>query len=117
MRRRRRDTALPNSNSTRYRPAMLRDLASGKGSNFGLEPLFSSSVTEFLGFTPDGKSLVQVNYFGAIRIWEVSTILGGAGTRVVRYLAHPAKRSLLSSDGSLLAVAMNSGAAAWEKGE
>jgi WD40 repeat protein len=102
--------------ATRHMPAMLWDLSSGKGGNFGHEPLFSGSVTEFLGFTPDGKSLVQVNYFGAIRIWDLST-----GT-VARALADPSKTNslqgaALSADGSLLAVAMNSGATEWEKGE
>jgi len=102
--------------ATRHMPAMLWDLSSGKGGNFGHEPLFSSSVSEFLGFTPDGKSLVQVNAFGAIRIWDLST-----GT-VARSLADPSKTNsvqgaALSADGSLLAVAMNSGAAEWERGE
>lgn len=70
-------------------------------------------VSMFLGFTPDGRSLVEAKGGGKIRIWDVAS---GEATRC---LADPPKRSgvtfvlccaTLSPDGKLLAVSTYSSA-------
>ena len=93
--------------ATRSSPATLWDLSSGKElRSFGPEP-YSGFVSMFLGFLPDGKSLVQARGDGAIKIWEAST-----GIEKHR-LSDPQQKSgvtfrlrcaALSQDGSLLAV-------------
>jgi WD40 repeat protein len=94
--------------ATRSWPATLWDLSSGKEvRTFGLESV-SLPVSVFLGFTPDGQSLVEARINGTIRIWDVSS------GKEKLYLAEPPNRSgavpslqcaALSSDGKFLAAA------------
>ncbi len=100
--------------ATRASPATLWDLSSGKEvRTFGPEP-FSDAVSMFLGFTPDGRSLVQARGDGSIKIWDVPS------GKEARCLADPPEKSgvtfgvycaALSPDGSLLAVSSWSSAA------
>jgi WD40 repeat protein len=94
--------------ATRSWPVTLWELSSGKEvRTFGPESL-SPSVSAFLGFTPDGKSLVEARTNGTIRTWDVTS------GKEEGYLADPQKKSgvifslqcaALSSDGRLLAAA------------
>ena len=99
--------------STRSSPATLWDVSSGKEVRaFGPESR-SGFVSMFLGFTPDGKSLVQARGDGAIRLWDVLT---GVESRSIA--APPQKDGVtfrlrsaaLSPDGRLLAVSTYSSA-------
>jgi WD40 repeat protein len=102
---------------TRSSPATLWDVSSGKEvRTFGPE-LHTGFVSMFLGFTPDGQSLVQARGDGTIKIWDVLT------GNEERCLADPPKKSgvtyrlttaALSSDGKLLAVATYSSAEEFE---
>ena len=98
---------------TRSSPATLWDVSSGEEVRaFGPESR-SGFVSMFLGFTPDGKSLVQARGDGAIRLWDVLT---GIETRSI---ADPQQKdgvtfrlrsAALSPDGRLLAVSTYSSA-------
>ena len=72
--------------AARSSPATLWDLSSGKEvRRFG--PDSSRSFSMFLGFTPDGQSLVQARADGAIKIWDVPS------GNEVRCLADPQRES------------------------
>ena len=99
--------------ATRSSPATLWDLSSGKEVlSFGPEPS-SGFVSMFLGFTPEGQSLVQARGDGSIKIWDASTGIEK------RRIAEPQQKSgvtfrlrcaALSKDGRLLAVSTYSSA-------
>ena len=94
--------------ASRSWPVTLWDVSSGKETRtFGPEYM-TLTVAMFLGFTPDGRSLVEAKGSGKVTIWDV---LSG---KEARCLADPPKRSgvtsglrcaALNRDGSLLAVA------------
>jgi len=99
--------------ASRSSPATLWDVSNGKEARvFGPESA-SLYFSMFLGFTPDGRSLVEAKGSGKISIWDV------ASGKEARCLADPPKRggvtsvlrcAALSPDGSLLAVATSSSA-------
>jgi WD40 repeat protein len=99
--------------ASRSRPATLWDVSRGKEACAIGPDSFSLHIPMFLGITPDGRSLVEANSSGKIRIWDVPC------GKEARYLADPPSRSgvssglycgALSSDGKLLAVATYSSA-------
>jgi WD40 repeat protein len=103
--------------ATRSSPATLWDLSSGKEvRSFGPES-YSGFVSMFLGFTPDGKSLIQARGDGAIRLWEVLTGIEArsiAGPLQKSSITFRLRSAALSPDGSLLAVSTYSSAEALE---
>jgi WD40 repeat protein len=94
--------------ASRSWPVTLWDIAGGKEAHtFGPE-YKTLTVAMFLGFTPDGRSLVEAKGSGKITLWDVPS--GKQG----RCLTDPPKRSGVTSglrcaalnlDGSLLATA------------
>ena len=99
--------------ASRSLPVTLWDVSSGKEARAFSQESLSMYVSMFLGFTPDGRSLVEAKGGGKIRIWDVAS---GEATRC---LADPPKRSgvtfvlccaALSPDGKLLAVSTYSSA-------
>jgi len=99
--------------ATRSWPVTLWDLSSEKEARtFGPDSVSLSSAV-FIGFTPDGQSVVEAKHDGTIRVWDV------ASGKQARSLASPPKRSgvtevlrcaALSSDGNRLAVSIYSSA-------
>lgn len=89
-------------------PVALWDVSSGKEARtFGGE-YKSLTVAMFLGFTPDGRSLVEAEASGKVTIWDVPS------GKAARCLVDPPERTgvtsgldcaALNPDGSLLAVA------------
>lgn len=99
--------------ATRSWPVTLWDLSRGKEvRTFGPDSVSLSSAV-FIGFTPDGQSVVEAKRDGTIRVWDVSS------GKEARCLASPPKRSgvvdvlrcaALSGDGNRLAVSAYSSA-------
>jgi WD40 repeat protein len=99
--------------ASRSWPATLWDVTSGKETrSFGPE-YKTLYVAKFLGFTPDGRSLIEAKASGKLTLWDVPS------GKEAGCLADPPKRSgvtsglrcaALNPDGRLLAVATYSSA-------
>jgi Tol biopolymer transport system component len=98
--------------ATRTSPATIWDVSSGKEVR-RIGPEVSTFVAMFLGFTPDGKSIVEARGNGTIKIWDVASgkeagcLVNPPAIKGVVFRLHCAA---LSPDGRFLAISTYSSA-------